>query len=218
MLERDAGSGQTDQGVIETLTQAPRVALFVHGEKLFAAINRLGFTDKGKALDFAKLSDWVKGGQNQLTALNYYCVAATKCRPNQEGFLRRLRRLGFNTVVIDGKGSGKERRAAVPVFKKMRRDFSRILPQYDEVVIVGGTDGFIDPIRRILDAGKKVTVISDVLNLSSDLRGTGAKIVILEEILPQLLMDIVDTSRRSRSKNQHVSPVNILLAPIVSQV
>lgn len=174
----------------DLLTPEPRVGLFIHGEKLFAAINRMRLTEQGKALDFSKLLDFVRGGKKHLVERDYYCVAATACRPGQGEFLHKLRGLGFRTVVVPGEGSAKDRRSSFPIYKTIGNYVLKTLTRYDEVVIVGGTDGFIRPVEKILGAGKKITIISDAPNVSSDLRGTGAQIVMLEEVLPQVLMDI----------------------------
>ncbi len=147
----------------------------------------LGFLrEKGFNLDYSNLLRWLTVGTTLAGA--YIYIGLDPGKPGVQGWLARLRSLGYEVIVVKGKryadGSTKEPNADLP----MACDILLKMDEYDTAVLVSGDGDFFPAVRALLERGKGVRAVAFRNQMAQVLRESGAEVFFLEDIVKHCAM------------------------------
>lgn len=157
-----------------------KTMLFIDGFNLLGAFDSIR-TEKDSRLSFDKLFALISHNGADSMAINYYANNADL----PEEFLQFLVRNGVRIVASPGKDM-RDKKKKGPLDTVIVTDLLDRVDLYEEAVLISGDGDFAYTIEQLIQKGKKVTVISAWKTLGRELPASGARIVLLEELLPEI--------------------------------
>ena len=190
---RFRGSKSVDSHA-QVTTDGCRSMLFIDEPNVARSLGHV--RSQGKDLDYKKLKEYFSA-QRPLAGAFFY-TGYKESQIGMRGFFSRLKSFGYEVVLVRSKRyrNGTVKNADTDI--KIVTDLFTKFNQYDEAVLVSGDGDFADAVQQLMMHGKRVKVVSMRGRLAQELRESGADVIFLENILPQLLMDRQMRSRPAR--------------------
>lgn len=159
-----------------------KIMVFIDGENLRKSVRELGGV--GQRFNYDNLFSFLSNNGADTMRVNFYTHGAEDIPDNLLRFLlsRKVRVLAVPGKVIHGKIK------AGPVDVDMATDMRDLADLYEEAVLVGGDGDFGYPVEKLVEKGKKVTVISSWKTVGIELAAAGARTIFLDDLIPMFTL------------------------------
>lgn len=159
-----------------------KIMVFIDGENLRNAVRELG--GMGRRFSYDSMFSLLSNNGVNTMRVNFYTHDAENI---PSGLLEFLLKRKIRIMAIPGKVVHGEIKAG-PVDLDIATDMVDMVDQYEEAVLVGGDGDFGYPVEKVIEKGKKVTVITSWKRAGIELAAAGAQTIFLDDLIPMLTM------------------------------
>jgi uncharacterized LabA/DUF88 family protein len=160
------------------MTEKPRLKIYIDGANMFYTQKKLEWS-----FDWGKTKDFIER-ENEVIEWRYYVGVKEKDEKMQK-YLRYLNAVGFNTFtkpLKKIKTSDTEHIFKANFDVEITADILLDKSKIDEIIIFSGDSDFQYLIKKLKDAGKKVSIYSSRKTISWELKLEASGILYLEDI------------------------------------
>lgn len=165
-----------------------RVMIFIDGSNVFKSIKNYNRENQQEfKIDYFKLIDFLTNGRNLIRPY-YYGSEDVPPNQSQTNYLNKLRFSGFEVVSKPLRSHTDKDGVLFKIEKgvdvSLATDFISLAWEnaFDTAIIVSGDSDYIEAIKRVKQKGKKVEVVAFQNAIGSDLKMTGDKTILLDDI------------------------------------
>ena len=161
----------------------PKAKVYIDGANIFYAQKKIGWS-----LDWSKIKE-VLGKDREVIEWRYY-VAVKDGEDQMQSYLRYLDAIKFTAVTkslkkINLQPTGYMYKANFDV--EMAVDILLDKASVDEVILFSGDSDFSYLIRKLRDAGKKVTVFAFRQTIAWELKLAASKVIYLDKMKDEIM-------------------------------
>jgi len=176
------------------MSSSIRIMIFIDGSNIHWGLRDYNLRNNTKyRIDYRKLINLLADGRSLVRTIYYCSKPVPPGKGSQIRFLDYLRHIGIQVVEKPLKTrinpeTGKIRTVEKGVDVALAVDFIGMAWEdvYDVAILVSGDEDYLGAMNKVMSKGRNVEVVSFQRFLSKELKRGALRIVILDNILPQI--------------------------------